>query len=247
MPMENSKTALITGGAARIGAAITRELHGAGVDVVIHYNRSREPAAKLADELNRQRPDSATVLQGNLLDFDRITEVVEQAAAFKQRLDILINNASSFYATPVCEVTEDQWDDLVGTNMKAPFFLSQAATPWLDKSHGCIINLVDVHGIRPKAGYPVYSIAKAANAMMVKTLARELGPTVRVNGIAPGIILWPEEEVSDKRKKTMLSRTALKRPGDPSDIARTARFLALEAPYITGQVISVDGGRTVQQ
>lgn len=245
--MENNRTALITGGAARIGAAITRELHQAGVDVVIHYRRSADPAQQLADELNNIRADSATTVQGDLLDIDKIPEIVKRAAAFNDGLDILVNNASSFYPTPVGDVTEEQWNDLIGTNMKAPFFLAQATAPWLGRESGCIINLVDVHGLRPKEGFPVYSMAKAANAMMVKSLARELGPAIRVNGVAPGIILWPEQEIGDERKKTMLSRTALKRPGDPVDIARTVRFLVLEADYITGQIIAVDGGRTTQQ
>lgn len=241
------KTALITGGAARIGAAIARELHSHGIDIVIHYRNSVEKAAALVDELNTIRSNSATTVQGDLLDHETIPRIIDEVAVFNNDLSILINNASSFYATPVGEVTEQEWNDLIGTNMKAPFFLAQAAAKWLKKSSGCIVNLVDVHGIRPKKGFPVYSMAKAANAMMVKTLARELGPEVRVNGVAPGVILWPEQEIGDIQKTQILSKVPLARPGQIEDIARTVRFLVTEADYITGQVIPVDGGRTAQQ
>lgn len=241
------RTALITGGAARIGAAIARELHGHGIDIVIHYRHSGDAAAALVDELNASRPDSAARVKGDLLDHDTIPRIIDKVAVFNDDLSILINNASSFYATPLGEVTGQAWDDLIGTNMKAPFFLAQAAAPWLRKSKGCIVNLVDVHGIRPKKEYPVYSMAKAANAMMVMSLARELGPEVRVNGVAPGAILWPEQEITDLEKARILSRVPLARHGAVEDIARTVRFLVTEADYITGQIIPVDGGRTTQQ
>jgi pteridine reductase len=241
------RTALITGGAARIGAAIARELHGRGIDIVIHYRHSGEAAAALVDELNAGRPGSAATVKGDLLDHDTIPRIIDKVAAFNDDLSILINNASSFYATPLGEVTEQAWDDLIGTNMKAPFFLAQAAAPWLRKSNGCIVNLVDVHAIRPKKEYPVYSMAKAANAMMIMSLARELGPEVRVNGVAPGAILWPEQEITDLDKARILARVPLARHGEVEDIARTVRFLVTEADYITGQIIPVDGGRTTQQ
>jgi pteridine reductase len=238
---------LITGGAARIGAAIARELHSHDIDIVIHYRNSVEKAAALAEELNAIRSNSATTVQGDLLDHETIPRIIDEVAVFNNDLSILINNASSFYATPIGTITEQEWDDLIGTNMKAPFFLAQAAAGWLKKSSGCIVNLVDVHGIRPKKDFPVYSMAKAANAMMVKTLARELGPEVRVNGVAPGVILWPEQEIGDIKKTQILSKVPLARPGLIEDIARTVRFLVTEADYITGQVIPVDGGRTAQQ
>ena len=241
------RTALITGGAARIGAAIARELHAHDIDIVIHYRNSVDPAAALVEELNTIRHNSADTVQGDLLDHETIPRIIDEVAVFNNDLSVLVNNASSFYATPLGTVTGQEWDDLVGTNMKAPFFLAQAAAPWLRKSRGCIVNLVDVHGIRPKKDFPVYSMAKAANAMMIKSLARELGPEVRVNGVAPGAILWPEHEISDIDKARILSRVPLARHGEIEDIARAVRFLVTEADYITGQLISVDGGRTAQQ
>jgi len=241
------RTALITGGAARIGAAIARELHAHDIDIVIHYRNSVDPAAALVEELNAIRHNSADTVQGDLLDHETIPRIIDEVAVFNNDLSVLVNNASSFYATPLGTVTGQEWDDLIGTNMKAPFFLAQAAAPWLRKSRGCIVNLVDVHGIRPKKDFPVYSMAKAANAMMIKSLARELGPEVRVNGVAPGAILWPEHEISDIDKARILSRVPLARHGEIEDIARAVRFLVTEADYITGQLISVDGGRTAQQ
>ncbi len=244
---QTRKTALITGGATRLGAATAHLLHTAGYDIVIHYRNSADKAGKLTTELNSRRERSATMVQGDLLKEGVIPDLVEQAVAFNQRLDALINNASSFYATKMGHVEAEQWEDLVGTNMKAPFFLAQSAAPWLTESNGSIVNMVDVHGFRPKKDFAVYSMAKAANAMMVKVLARELGPYVRVNGVAPGIILWPEHGLAEEEKSQMLARTALQRPGSPDDIASTIRFLVTEADYITGQIIAVDGGRMTQQ
>ena len=241
------RTALITGGAARIGAAIARELHAHGIDIVIHYRNSIDAAAALAEELNAIRHNSADTVQGDLLDHETIPRIIDEVAVFNNDLSVLVNNASSFYATPLGTVTGQEWDDLVGTNMKAPFFLAQAAAPWLRKSKGCIINLVDVHGIRPKKDFPVYCMAKAANAMMIMSMARELGPDVRVNGVAPGAILWPEQEITDIDKARILSRVPLAKHGEVEDIARTVRFLVTDADYITGQLIPVDGGRTAQQ
>ena len=241
------KSALITGGAARIGARIARKLHQANIDIIIHYRSSDKRAKALAEELNTERANSSITVQGDLLESGVIERVIQEAVAFNERLDVLINNASTFYPTTVGEVTDKHWDDLIGTNTKVPFFLSQAATPWLKKSGGCIVNLVDIHALRPKKGYPVYSVAKAANAMLVKSLALELGPEIRVNGVAPGVILWPEHDISDDEKREVLSRIALQRPGDPDDIADTVAFLVTGPGYISGQIIAVDGGRTVQQ
>jgi len=241
------RTALITGGAARIGAAIARELHAHDIDIVIHYRNSIDAAAALADELNAIRQNSADTVQGDLLDHETIPRIIDEDAQVVVEDSHLVDNASSFYATPLGTVTGQEWDDLVGTNMKAPFFLAQAAAPWLRKSKGCIINLVDVHAIRPKKDFSVYCMAKAANAMMIMSMARELGPDVRVNGVAPGAILWPEHEITDIDKARILSRVPLARHGEVEDIARTVRFLVTEADYITGQLIPVDGGRTAQQ
>ncbi len=239
--------ALITGGAHRIGATIARLLHREGMDLLIHYRRSAAAAERLCDELLVQRADSVRLVQADLHDPDSHPRMIETALQFRGRLDLLVNNASSFYPTPLEEADTEQWDDLIGSNLKAPFFLSRAAAPHLRAQRGCIVNLVDIHAERPLKGYPIYSIAKAGNAMLVKSLARELGPEIRVNGIAPGAILWPEQGLSEAEQANILERTALKRPGTPEDIAQTLLFLLRDASYITGQIIAVDGGRTLQQ
>jgi pteridine reductase len=238
---------LITGAAQRIGAAIARVLHAEGMDLVLHYRSSAGPARALAAELNGVRADSVRLVAADLLDADAPALLLEAVAAFRGRLDVLVNNASSFFPTPIGDASEDDWNALMGPNLKAPFFLSQAAAPGLRAAGGCIVNLVDIHAERSLAGHPIYSMAKAGNAMMVKALARELGPEVRVNGIAPGAILWPEQGLSGNAKQEILSRTALRRAGTPEDIARTLLFLVRDADYITGQIIAVDGGRTIQQ
>jgi pteridine reductase len=241
------KCALITGAAQRIGATIARLLHAEGMDILIHYRSSTASALALQAELQSQRPDSVSLLQADLQDSACFRPLIDAALAFRGRLDLLVNNASSYYPTPFEGAAEAAWDDLIGSNLKAPFFLSQAAAPALRQQHGAIINLIDIHAERPLKGYPIYSIAKAGNAMLVKSLARELGPDIRVNGIAPGAILWPEQGLEDEVRQEILQRTALKRPGNPQDIARTLLFLLRDAPYITGQIITVDGGRTLQQ
>ena len=243
----SGRCALITGAAHRIGAAIARLLHAQGMDLLIHYRHSLAPAEALRDELEAQRTDSVHLAQADLHDQQSHQRLIDSALAFRQRLDLLVNNASSFYPTPLAEATEAQWDDLIGSNLKAPFFLSRAAAPALRQHQGVIVNLIDIHAERPLKNHPIYSVAKAGNAMLVKSLARELGPEIRVNGIAPGAILWPEQGLSDEDRETILERTALKRPGTPEDIARTLLFLLRDAPYITGQIIAVDGGRTLQQ
>jgi pteridine reductase len=241
------KTALITGGARRVGAEIARLLHAHGMNLVIHYRSSRDDAHVLKTELEKLRANSVAIVAGDLLDTPRLAAVVEQAVAAFGRLDALVNNASSFYPTPVGEATEHQWNDLIGTNLKAPFFLAQAAAPHLRKTRGVIVNIADIHGERPIKRYPIYSAAKAGLVMLTKSLARELAPEVRVNAIAPGTIMWPEgeAEVSAGQKAEMLARIPLKRSGSPDDIARTALFLIRDAEYVTGQVIAVCGGRTV--
>ncbi len=239
------KTALITGAAARIGAHIARTLHEAGMNIIIHYRSSAGAAEELAASLNQIRDNSAHCVKTDLLDTPSLISLVEQAAAFWGRLDLLVNNASSFYPTPVGEITEDHWEDLMGSNLKAPIFLSQAATPYLKKTQGNIINIVDIHAYRPMKAHPVYCAAKAGLAMLTQSLAKELGPEIRVNGVAPGAIMWPSSELDPEVQDSILDRTALKRQGSPEDIAKTVRFLALEADYITGQVIPVCGGRSI--
>ncbi|RDH87357.1 MAG: pteridine reductase [endosymbiont of Seepiophila jonesi] len=246
-PPLSGRCALITGGAHRIGAQIARTLHREGMNLVLHYRNSSQAAERLKAELETGRPGSVVLAQADLHETADLPLLVEAAKRVCGRLDLLVNNASSYYPTPLETATETDWDDLIGSNLKAPFFLSRAAAPLLKVSDGCIVNLVDIHAERPLKAHPIYSIAKAGNAMLVKSLARELGPEIRVNGIAPGAILWPEQGLDDVEKEEILNRTALKRPGSPEDIAQTLLFLVRNARYITGQIIPVDGGRTLQQ
>ncbi len=239
------KVVLVTGAAHRIGATITRKLHSAGANIVLHHNASRKQAQALQAELHEQRPDSVMLVQTNLLHINKLTSLVREAHEAWNRLDALINNASTFYPTPVGSVDEKQWDDLMGTNLKAPFFLAQAAAPYLKQANGSIINIVDIHAERPLKKHPVYSMAKAGLAMLTKSMACELGPQVRVNGIAPGTILWPENEMDDVTKQRIVSRTFLKRQGEPEDIARAVLFLIRDANYMSGQILTVDGGRSL--
>lgn len=240
------KVALITGGAHRIGGALARTLHAEGMRLVIHYHSSETAAHALQAELHEIRPDSVMLVRGDLANGERLLRnlVYETVEAFK-RLDVLINNASQFYPTEFGQATEAQWDEIMAVDLKAPFFLSQAAAPHLRKHSGVIISIADIYGDRPLPSYPIYSIAKAGLIMLTKALARELGPEVRVNGISPGVILWPEAGLDEMSKQRIISRTPLKRSGDPEDIARTALFLIRDAGYVTGQVIAVDGGRLV--
>ncbi len=239
------RSVLVTGGAKRLGAAMARKLHGAGADIVVHYHRSRPAADALVAELEAIRPGSALAVCADLHDVERLPALVDAAVARYGRLDVLVNNASTFYPTPVGTITPAQFDDLVGTNLRAPLFLSQAAAPALRATQGLIINMVDIHARRPLKAHPAYSAAKAGLVMLTKSLARELGPDVRVNGIAPGPVLWPERDLDETLKAEIVAKTALKRSGSPDDIARTALFLATEAPYVTGQIIAVDGGRSL--
>ena len=236
---------LITGGARRVGAEVARTLHAAGANIFIHYRSSAAAAVSLADSLNKLRPNSAAIYAAQLSADDAPQKLVATALLEFGHLDILINNASSFYPTPVGQISLAQWDDLVGSNMKAPLFISQAAVPSLKARRGLIINMVDIHALKPLKGHPLYCAAKAGLVMLTKSLARELGPEIRVNGIAPGPVLWPEGDMDEALKDEIIDKTALKRPGSPQDIARTALFLAANAPYITGQIIAVDGGRSI--
>jgi pteridine reductase len=238
------KVVLITGAARRVGAAIARKLHGAGAQLVVHYHRSAAEAQALAAELNAVRPASVTPLGGNLLDLKVLASLVEATIARHGHLDILVNNASTFYPTPVGTITPAQWDDLMGTNLRAPLFLSQAAAPHLKERQGLILNIADIHGLRPLRHHTVYSPAKAGLIMLTQSLARELAPEVRVNAIAPGPVEFPEAGLTEEMKQSIIDRTLLKRRGSPDDIARAALFFACEAPYVTGQILAVDGGRS---
>ena len=242
--MLTNKVVLITGAAHRIGATTARMLHAEGMNILLHYRHSREAAEALQTELNDLRPDSVSLLQADLHDTQSLSGLVEEAIKIWGRLDVLINNASSFYPTPIGSVTEAQWDDLIGSNLKAPLFLSQAAAPHLRQHQGCIVSIVDIHAERPLKEFPVYSMAKAGLVMLTKSLACELGPEVRVNAVAPGAILWPEH-LGEAEKEKIISRTFLKRQGAPEDIARTILYLIRDAGYVSGQVLTVDGGRSL--
>jgi pteridine reductase len=239
------KTVLITGGARRVGAAIGRQLHAAGANLVIHYRHSAEDAEALAAELNLVRGNSTATFQADLLDLATLPALVEFTVRAFGGLDVLVNNASTFYETPVGQITPEAWDDLFGTNLKVPLFLSQAAAPALRKTRGLIINIVDIHALRPLRHYTVYCAAKAGLQMLTRSLAKELGPEIRVNGISPGPVLWPEHGGDVAKREKIIQRTILKRMGSPEDIAGTALFFAASAPFVTGQILAVDGGRSV--
>lgn len=241
------RTALVTGGAARIGAAIVYRLHAAGARVLVHYRSSADKAEALRDELDNVRNNSVRIVQGDLIDPATWTKVVDAAVEFGGGLDILVNNASSYYPTPVGSATLEQWNDLFGSNALAPFFLAQTAVPRLRERRGCIVNMVDIHAERPTADHPVYCMAKAANAMMVKALAHDLAPEIRVNGIAPGAALWPDTDMTDSTRQAILERIPMGRPAGADQIAAAVMFMITGPDYITGQILAVDGGRSVQQ
>lgn len=228
-----------------MGATIARALHAAGASVVVHYRSSSEAAEALARELNAARPDSAVIIEADLLDLTQLQGLPAAAVSRFGTLDILINNASTFYPTPMDDITEIDWTDLIGTNLKAPLFLSQAAAGALRISGGLITNIADIHGIRPLRRHPVYSVAKAGVIMLTRSLARELGPAIRVNAVAPGPVMWPEDGMDRELQRKIVDDTALKRPGSAQDVARAVLFFATEAPYVTGQVLAVDGGRSI--
>ncbi|MBV9619514.1 MAG: pteridine reductase [Gammaproteobacteria bacterium] len=239
------KSVLVTGAARRIGAAIARTLHAAGAAVLLHYHSSAEDAAALAAELNGVRPDSARAAAGDLLDLESLPGLVGEAITAFGGLDVLINNASTFYPTPVSDLTEIDWNDLIGTNLKAPLFLAQAAAAPLHERGGLILNIADIHGLRPLRRYPIYSVAKAGLIMLTKSLARELGPHVRVNAVAPGPVLWPADGLDQALQEKIVRRTALKRLGTPEAVARACLYFAASADFVTGQVLAVDGGRSI--
>jgi len=240
------KNVLITGAAKRIGAACAKLLHNEGYNVFLHYRSSKEAALALCLELNTIRPDSARIMQADLLDLNAIQALAKAANSAWGGINALINNASTFYPTAFAKVSEQQWDELLGSNLKAPFFLARALSYSLEINNGCIVNIVDIHAEHGLPGFPVYSIAKAGLVSMTKVLAKELGPKVRVNAVAPGAILWPEDNhLSEQAKAEITQRVLLKRSGDPNDIAMAVLFLIKDADYITGQIITVDGGRSL--
>ncbi len=239
----DGQVAIVTGAARRIGAEIARALHRRGLSLVIHYRSSADDAERLAAELNRQRADSVTLLGGELADPALPDRLVGTALEQFGRIDVLINNASAFYPTPVGQATVDQWDELMASNLRAPFFLSQACAPQLGAVGGAIVNLVDIHALVPMQRHAVYCQAKAGLVMQTRSLAKELAPSVRVNAVAPGAILWPESDQSPEAAQGILERIPMHRQGRPEDIAGAVCFLALDAPYVTGQILAVDGGR----
>jgi pteridine reductase len=245
-PSLTGKTVLITGGARRVGAEIARELHAAGARLAIHYHRSQAEAVALVQAFNAERADSASAFAADLLEVDQLPALVAAVLEKFNRLDVLVNNASTFYPTPMGQITPTQWADLMGTNLKAPLFLTQAAAAALRDTQGLVVNIADIHGQRPLRDYSVYSTAKAGLIHLTRALARELAPEVRVNAVAPGPVLWPEAQagLDAARQREIIERTLLKRAGSPADIARSVRFFAVDAPYITGQILAVDGGRS---
>jgi pteridine reductase len=239
------RTALVTGAARRVGAGIVRALHGAGANVLIHCHRSLAAARALAAELEVERPDSTAVIVCDLLDTEALPGLISQAHERFAALHLLVNNASTFYPTPLGGITLANWDDLIGTNLRAPLLLAQAAAPELRRTHGAVVNIVDIHGLRPLRDHAVYSVAKAGLIMLTRALARELAPEVRVNAIAPGPVLWPDAPMPEQQKEKIIDKTPLHRRGSPEDIARAVLFFASEAPFVTGQILAVDGGRSV--
>ena len=240
-----TKIAFISGAAKRVGAEIARCLHKTGTNVVLHYRSSTKEAKQLCDELNQLRDNSAVCMQADLTDTGHLPIMVREASEIWGRLDVLINNASLFYPTPVELTTEMHWCELIDSNLKAPFFLCQAAQPFLKKQSGCIVNIIDIHAERPLKGYSVYSITKTGLAALTRSLAKEFAPDIRVNGVAPGAIMWPESDVPDANKTKILERIALNRTGAPNDVAKAVLYLIQDAQYVTGQILAVDGGRTL--
>ena len=240
------QTALVTGGARRVGAEIVKHLHAAGATVAIHFHNSQAEAQTLSALLNAQRADSAATFGADLLVTESIPALIAAVTARFGGLHILVNNASSFYPTPLQQVTTTQWAELMGSNLKAPLFLAQAAASELKRASGLIVNIVDIHGLRPLPGYIVYSTAKAALIHLTKALARELAPAVRVNGIAPGPVLWPEAGVDAAQRQEIINSTLLQRVGQPADVARAVCFFAADAPFVTGQILAIDGGRSLR-
>jgi pteridine reductase len=244
-PRHDRPVALITGAGRRVGAVIARTLHAAGYDLALHYRRSVDDARTLADELEQQRSGSTLLLQAELADIPALPALIEQLLAHYGRLDALVNNASAFYPTPLGSATPQQWNELFASNAQAPFFLSQAAIPALRVAHGGIVNMIDIYAERPLAEHPLYCMAKAALAAMTRSLALDLGPDIRVNGIAPGAVMWPSDGKPYADQQAVLTRTPLQRTGTPEDVAGAVLWLLRDATFVTGQIIHIDGGRTL--
>lgn len=240
----NNKVAFITGSAKRIGANTAKHLHQLNYNIVLHCNTSMDDATQLLNELNYSRADSAELVSGDLCDFDTLARIAKKASEAFGRLDVLVNNASSFYPTPMGTISQQDWINLVGSNMQAPLFLSQYCQKHLAKNQGVIINMVDIHAERPLKNHTLYCMAKSALVTMTKSLAQELAPEIRVNGVAPGAILWPEHDLTDDDKSTILRQVPAGRLGTADDIAGAIEYL-VSANYVTGQIISVDGGRSI--
>ncbi len=236
---------LITGAARRVGAAIARHFHGLGYNLVVHYRHSADAAHALQAELHLIRPASVLLIQADLSPVNQVAPLVYRVQEFWGRLDVLINNASAFYPTPIGKAREQDWEELLGSNLRAPFFLSQAAAPLLREQKGSIINIVDIYAERPLKNHTLYCMAKAGLVMMTKSLARELGPDIRVNGVAPGAVLWPDSGQDELARQRIISQSALKKAGAPEDIAEAIEFLVTRAEYITGHILTVDGGRSL--
>ncbi len=241
----NNKWALITGGSKRIGAKMAETLHDVGINIAIHFNSSSDSATELCAQLNAKRADSSITLKADLTNQEALEHLVPSLIEQTRRLDVLINNASTFYPTPIQSITLTDWDDLMGTNLKAPLFLCKYAAEHLIKSSGVILNIIDIHAKKPLKDHTIYGSAKAGLATLTRSLAKDLAPDVRVNGISPGLILWPEDEPPEDIKNNILEQIPLKNPGTPEDIAQCALFLIQDAPYATGQIIAVDGGRSI--
>jgi pteridine reductase len=240
------KVVLVTGGAKRVGAAICRRLHAAGANLMLHYRASAGEARLLQAELNHQRKDSVALIQADLLDLGKLPSLIDQTVQIFGRLDAVINNAATFYPTPVGEISHEDWESLIGADLRAPLFIAQAAAPALKKTQGSIVNITDIHAERPLKSYVLYSVAKAGLVGLTRSLARELAPEVRVNAVAPGPILWPDDETFDElSRQRIISHTPLRREGTPEDIAKAVYFLLVDATYVTGETINVDGGRHV--
>ncbi len=245
IPPEQNKVVLITGAARRIGAGIAEHLHARGLQVIVHCRQSREQADALVERLNNLRAESASVLCADLDDIQALQALAEQLTEQYGRLDLLVHNASQFYPTPLETLTLEDWDRLINSNVRGALFLSQQLLPLLRQAQGNIVSIVDIHIERPMKTHTIYCMAKAALQTMTRSLAKELAPDIRVNGVAPGAILWPENGISEAGRQLILERVPLQRCGQPEDVAKAVAFLALDAPYITGQILAVDGGRSL--
>jgi len=241
----SDKTILVTGAAKRIGAAMVRAFHARGAKLIVHFRSSRSQAEQLASELNDARPGSVHLLQADLLELEQLGQLAQRAVDIYGQLDVLVNNASSFYPPPLGSINIATWHDLLASNLAAPLFLSQALAPALARRQGLILNMVDIHARRPMRNHTVYCVAKAGLAMLTLSLAKELGPRIRVNAIAPGAILWPEAQMASATQDKILSEIVLGRPGSPEDIVGAALYFMLQAPYVTGQTLAIDGGRSL--